>query len=129
MTNTSSFAGLRNGKFSCLESYILIWLGENVQFIETMSQIKPEVQAIINWQEVFRDIKKCLSFIQDIENEQIVIVADDRLGIQLIPLLNESHHINAIYICYTDNAPTVAQSTTHQHVSIVKLLQNDNLES
>ncbi|CAF1018912.1 unnamed protein product [Adineta ricciae] len=106
---------------NCLESYILIWLGENVQFTETMLKIQSEVQSIINCHKVFHDITKCLSFIQDIKNEQIIIVADDQLGTQLIRLVNESHHINTVYICYPDNVPTVEQSTMHGHTQIITI--------
>ena len=97
----------------------MIWLGENVQFIETMLKIQPEVQSIINYHKVFHDIITCLSFIRDIKNEEIIIVADDQLGTQLIRLANESHQINTVYICYTGNVPTVELSTKHEHVSIV----------
>ncbi|CAF1016888.1 unnamed protein product [Adineta ricciae] len=110
---------LSGENFNYLESYILIWLGENAQFTETMLKIQPEVQSIINCHKVFHDIIKCLSFIQDIKDEEIIIVADDQLGTQLLRLVNESHQINTVYICYTDNIPTVEESTVHEHTKII----------
>jgi hypothetical protein len=104
---------------SHLESYIMIWLDEtfNKTETETIRKIQEEVRSIINCQKTFEDLDECRHFIEKTKDTRLVIASKERLGKQLIPVVDHWQHISAVYIYHTDDRSGEEQSTVSLNVS------------
>jgi hypothetical protein len=102
-----------------LESYIMIWLDEtsNQPETETIQKIQGEVRSIINCQKTFEDLDKCRHFIEETKDTRLVIASNERLGKQLIPVVDHWQNISAVYIYYTDDRSGEEQSKMPPNVS------------
>jgi hypothetical protein len=110
-------------KSNCLESYILIWLSENPNFVLPRCEIQEKLRSTINYQKTFDNLDECRKFIDNIKYERLVIVSNEKLGKELVLAMDQWQQISAVYIYCADGVPKGEISELKQNVSKAAIRQ------
>jgi hypothetical protein len=104
-------------KANYLESYILIWLDNELTSDQKKQGILERLRSTINYQKVYDDVDQCRQFITTVRIARLVIISDDVLGERLISSLDDWQNISALYIQYKDIVPEKGQPPSNEKVS------------
>lgn len=83
------------------EIFSLIWCDENVNESDENLQIQKKLQQIVSFLKIFDDSVSCELWLQrrfENNNEQIILIISDRLGIDLVPKVHNLSQLILIYI-------------------------------
>ena len=104
---------------SGLELNLMVWLNDTLNQTDTeaLQRIQEEVRSIINCQKTFEDLDECRQFIEKTKDSSLIIASNERLGKQLIPLVDHWRHIRGLYIYRVDDRSAEEQSAVLLNVS------------
>ncbi|CAF3917256.1 unnamed protein product [Adineta steineri] len=102
MGNTTSidndFRVESNDKY--FEIFSLIWLDENMSNTRNTEE---KLRCIINYSKKFKNVKQCQQYIeQRSQNERIILIVSDQLGLEIIPLIHHLRQLISIYVYCTN---------------------------
>ncbi|CAF1589791.1 unnamed protein product, partial [Didymodactylos carnosus] len=66
--------------------------------VDIRHETKQKLRSIINCFKSFDDVDRCVDYITDLKCEQVVLIIDDQLGKEFIPLIHDLTPLTAIYI-------------------------------
>ncbi|UJR26308.1 hypothetical protein I4U23_007646 [Adineta vaga] len=88
---------------SNLRTFTLIWLDSSVNSSEENLDTQVLLRKINDCFEAFDSTEKCLEYIQQtVSDENIVLIVNGRLGQEIVPRIQPSTHIIAIYVYCSD---------------------------
>jgi len=82
-----------------IENFIIILLDANLNLnTNDNNSLIIRFQHLVNLILSFHDPDQCIDFISDIKNEKIFLIVTGSLGQNIVPLINNFHQIDSIYV-------------------------------
>jgi hypothetical protein len=86
-----------------LETFSLIWLEISINEAKKNIDIQQRLRKAINCLNTFQDSSQCEKHIQSLsKDDRIVLIANGRLGEELVPQIHHLRQVTSIYIYCTD---------------------------
>jgi hypothetical protein len=82
-----------------LEDFTIIWLDKNADHIRFD---KMRLRTLINYCQIFSDIKDCLAYIHTISLEKIFFIVSGSLGQEIVPIVQDLSQVAFVYIFCAD---------------------------
>ncbi|CAF3152361.1 unnamed protein product [Rotaria sp. Silwood2] len=88
------------------ESFVLIWLDENIMMNYDTVESEEKLRAIVNSLVTCHKINEAIDFMKQVQDQQIYLIVSGKLGKQLIPMneIINSSKLNSIYIFCHDQS-------------------------
>ncbi|UJR11835.1 hypothetical protein I4U23_016015 [Adineta vaga] len=86
------------------ESFIVIWLDENVHKTADNVKLKSRIRSIVNCFITFDTLHECIDCITQIKEENIFFIVSGSIGEVIVPQIHEFPHVEWIYIFCADKA-------------------------
>ena len=82
-----------------VENFVIIWLDSNLnESDDNYQKTISSLQRIVNGIKTFTNIKSCVAFLSQIENEKVFIIVSGSLGQTIMPHIHCMSNVNSIYI-------------------------------
>ena len=82
-----------------LHSFVVVWVDGTIMesdkdFQRTLSQLLNAVHDVT----IFTQLDKCVDFLQEVQTEEVFVIASGYLGKQLVPQIHSMIQLNTVYI-------------------------------
>jgi hypothetical protein len=123
-TDQTSTQNKSNETKENLEIFSLIWCDIKVNSAIDSRHTQIKLRQIINFLIMFDNIRDCLQYINEKQNEKVVLIVSAQYGVQLLPLIHKLSQIVAIYV-YCDHKEIHEQwANTFEKVRFLKVIKN-----
>lgn len=79
-----------------------IWLDSLVNTSAENHDTKRVLETVIETLITFEQVKECITYIQDLYTEQVILIVSGRLGQEILPIINAYSQIIAVYVYCSD---------------------------
>ena len=87
---------------SNLESFVCLWLDQNVNSTQDNQDTLQELRQVINHLRTFNDTVECEQYVRKIIKERVVLIVSGSLGRQIVPRLHGLSQFSACYVYCQD---------------------------
>ncbi|CAF0992042.1 unnamed protein product [Didymodactylos carnosus] len=108
-----------------LELFLLVWCDSSLNRDENKT-IYEKLRSIINCLRTFDNSDHCEKYIQQVKDEKIVLIVNDRSGRDLIPKIHDLQSVTAIYL-YCPSTRTNRQWSMKYKKIVALITQSDEL--
>lgn len=102
-----------------LETFVLIWLDSLVNRSTDNVEAKVLLRRIINRLVTFDKMDDCIEYIENHDNERIVLMVSGRLGQETVPIIHDIPHLVAIYVYCLDKKRNEAWAKNFFKVNLI----------
>lgn len=85
------------------EDISVVWLDENADDSTGFQQIFEKVRGLIDYALLYTDLQLCITYIQSVINEKIFLILSDSMAKAILPCLQSTCTIAAIFIFVRDS--------------------------
>ena len=98
-TTSEAPADVIHHKQRIMQNFLLIWLRADIDYSSQEQQnILVELRSIANEVSVFTQSDECIDYVTDIVDIKVILIIDDTLGEQILPLIHDISQLSAVYI-------------------------------
>ena len=106
-----------------LESFVCLWLDQNVNSTEDNLNTQQELRKVINHLQTFTETNQCEEYIQQITHEKVVLIVSGSLGREILPRIHSLPQFSACYVfCRDKNANLQWASRYHKVIHLTPLI-------
>ena len=99
-TASAVTASVRSPYARMVQNFLLLWLDENIGEMDNddCCNTITKLRQIVNSVNTFTNVDECISFINRIKEEKVLMISSGALGQTTVPVIHDKPQVNTIYI-------------------------------